>query len=451
MAAPKKKGRTSRAGSTKRSGAAPPTPSARARAGKTPASKRASAPSTRAKKVGAEPGRRGRASVAGAARALRLPPEPTGFASPHRARIKRLADLVGSAGGKGAAALLVTNPKDVGYLTGFLNGDSYLLVPADPGADAVIISDFRFQEELEPVRTGGIARVHIRKRSMLEAVTDVVGGSVRGPLAVQAEHVTVSLRQSLADKLSNGDASRLIDTTNLVGRLRAVKDELEIALITHAARIQEAALLAVLPTIKPGQTELEIAGLLEAEMKSRGSSEPGFQSIIAAGAHGSLPHYRPSGYRLEKNRPLLVDWGAVFQGYHSDMTRTFALGKWDPKIAEIYRIVLDAQEMAAAALAPGKTTTEIDAIARQHIASHGYGEYYGHGLGHGMGLDGHEEPRLSNMLAASTLVPGQVVTVEPGIYLPGIGGVRIEDDYVITATGAKNLCTLPKSMEWASR
>jgi Xaa-Pro aminopeptidase len=282
---------------------------------------------------------------------------------------------------------------------------------------------------------------------MSEAVGEVVEAVKVDRLGVQAEHLTLSLRQAVAKVIG---ARGIVETSALVAGLRIIKDEGEIKLIVKAARIQEAALKAVLPKIKAGQTELEVAARLEAEMKMRGSSEPGFQSIVAAGTTGSLPHYRPQARKIARGKSLLIDWGATYRGYHSDMTRVFALGKWPKKIAEIYKIVLDAQEMAAAALAPGKSTFDIDAIARKHITSHGYGEFYGHGLGHGLGLDGHEEPRLTHMLAPSILEPGHVVTVEPGIYLPGVGGVRIEDDYVITPTGARNLCTLPKSLDWAT-
>lgn len=352
-------------------------------------------------------------------------------------------------------ALLVTNPKDVGYLTGFLGGDSYLLVYPGSGATGAgapkptIISDFRYQEELKPVET--LARVFIRSGSMLEAVGEVVTGSSDigsdGRMGIQAEHMTVAEKVGVGRKVG---AKRLADTTGLVGKLRVIKDEHEVGLIRKAAKIQEQALSAVLPTLKPGQTEAEVAGALEAEMKRRGSSEPGFQTIVAAGPNGSLPHYRPKDKKLAANKPVLIDWGAVYQGYHSDMTRVFALGKWPERIADIYKIVLEAQLAAADALAPGKTTTEVDAVARKIIAKAGYAEFFGHGLGHGLGLNGHEDPRLTNMLAPTRLEEGMVVTVEPGIYLPGEGGVRIEDDYVITARGADNLCSMKKTLEWCT-
>lgn len=367
-------------------------------------------------------------------------------AAPYRSRQTRVAKAVAETG---ASHLLITHPKDVAYLTGFLGGDSYLLISAagESPARPILLTDFRYQEELEPVRQAKLADLFIRPRSMLEAVVEVVRGAGVRRLGVQAEHLTVALRRAIEEKIGSG----VVETENLLPKLRTIKDETEIAIIRKAVRIQEQALEAVLPTIEPGQTELEIAGRLEAEMKARGASSPGFETIVAVGAHGSLPHYRPGTTKVASGKPLLIDWGAVHRGYHSDMTRTFAIGRWNPKIREIYSIVLEAQQAAAAALAPGKTTAEIDAIARDRIRAAGYGDYFGHGLGHGFGLEGKEEPYLTNMLAPTVLRPGQIVTLEPGIYLPGVGGVRIEDDYVITERGARNLCSLPKDIDWASR
>lgn len=367
--------------------------------------------------------------------------------SPTQAYLGRLASLRAALGRVGVSHFLVTNPKDVAYLTGFLGGDSYLLVGLAPETRPIMISDFRYQEELEPVRP--ICDLFIRPRSMPEAVGHVIGTSRVDRLGVQADHMTIAMRDSIANAKGSVGPNRLVEINGVVAKLRAVKDELEVGLITKAVRIQEAALEAVRKWIKPGVTERELAGRLEAEMKSLGSREPGFQTIVAAGAAGSLPHYRPEGRKLEKGKPVLIDWGAVYEGYHSDMTRVFSLGKWAPKIEEIYRIVLEAHEAAAAALAPGKTTTEIDAVARKVIHDAGYGLQFGHGLGHGIGHDGHEDPRLSHMLPPAPLEAGNVVTIEPGIYLPGIGGVRIEDDYLVTPTGAKNLCKLPKDLKWA--
>jgi Xaa-Pro aminopeptidase len=360
--------------------------------------------------------------------------------SPYARRLKRLARLIEQ---NGADHLLVTNERDVAYLTGFLGGHSYLL--AGVRGRPVVISDFRYQEELEPTRA--IADVHIRTGGLIEAVAAVAHDRSARRCAVQAEYMPVVDFHAIAQALRSLE---IVVTSGLVGQLRLRKDEHEVALIRRAIRIQEESLLAVLPSIRPGQTELEIAGRLEAEMKSRGSSEPGFPTIVAAQANGSLPHYRPGRQKAAANKPLLIDWGAVYSGYHGDITRTFALGRWPAKIREIYGIVHDAQQMAAAALAPGRTTHEVDAVARDYITRHGYGEQFGHGLGHGMGLDGHEEPRLNPLYPETVLEEGHVVTVEPGIYLPGVGGVRIEDDYLITGRGAENLCRLPKDLDWAT-
>lgn len=401
-------------------------------------------------------------------------PSAEGASNPFRTRIGRLGEAIANAD---LSALIVSNPKDVAYLTGFLGGDSYLIVPAEAWRSTykpLLVSDFRYQEELAPIEQTGLAKVVIRSRSMVEAVSQLLGpaggaakpgtsaiseasakslnGQIQGfgpddRFGIQAEFMPVAERSAFGKRLGT---KRLTDTTGLVMALRVIKDDGEIELIRKAVKIQEAALKALLPTLKPGQSELEIAARLEMEMKSRGSSEPGFESIVAAGANGSLPHYRPGSKKLGKGAPLLIDWGAVYAGYHSDMTRVVTLDKWPKKVEEIYRVVLEAHEKSAAALAPGKSGKEIDAVARKVIVEAGYGDYFGHGLGHGIGFNGHEEPRLSNMASNAPLQPGMIVTIEPGIYLPGIGGVRIEDDYVVTESGCKNLCSLPKSLEWAT-
>lgn len=358
--------------------------------------------------------------------------------SPYPGRLTRLRKLLAPSG---ADHILITNPLDVGYLTGFFGGESYLLTGQ---GRPTLISDFRYEEELQPVKP--LADIHIRTKPIAAAAASILGDRRIPRCAVQAEHMTLAEFESLSKLIH---PAKLIPTTKLVEKLRIIKDESEIALMRKATRIQEQALLATLPTIKPGQTELEVAARLESEMKSRGSSKPGFESIIAARANSSLPHYRPGPVKLAANQPLLIDWGATYHGYQSDMTRTFTLGKWPKKIAEIYKIVLDAQQLAAAALAPGRTTREIDSIARDYIAKHGYAKQFGHGLGHGLGLS-KEPPYLHHMHDPMTIEPGHITTVEPGIYLPGIGGVRIEDIYIIHDRGAENLCSLPKDMAWAT-
>ncbi len=357
----------------------------------------------------------------------------------HARRLKRLREAMGE---QELSHLLITNPLDVGYLTGFLGGDSYLILGA---GRPVLVSDFRYQEELREFES--LCEIVIRKRSMGEAIGELLSGENVQRVGIQAEIMTVAERDQLAKRLGT---KRVAATLGLVMKMRATKDAAEIALLKKAVRIGEEALKAVLPTLEAGLTELEVAARLESEMKNRGSSKPSFETIIAARANGSMAHYRPGTTKLAANQPVLIDWGAIWQGYHGDMTRTFTLGKWPKQIAEIYPIVLEAHQKAAAALAPGKLTSEIDRIARDHITEAGFGDKFGHGLGHGIGLQTHEDPRLSHMLAGTRLEIGHVCTIEPGIYLPGVGGVRIENDYVIQEGGAQNLCTLPVTMEWAT-
>lgn len=347
--------------------------------------------------------------------------------------------------------LLVSNPVDVGYLTGFLGGDSYLLVgPRKP----LILSDRRYEEDLEAIRD--TATVKMRDGSMWALVAELVSKlSSDGKLerlGVQPEHMTLAGMDGLKAALRKAKVgSKSITTASgVVGSLRAVKDEGEIAAIRKAARVQEAAMLATRAELRPGMSEIEICAMLEEAMKSRGSSRPAFDTIVGAHANASRPHYHPAAAKTKNGKGLLIDWGASVDGYRSDMTRCFCFGKWPRELREIYGIVLDAHEAAAAALRPGARCADIDAVARDHIAKSGYGDNFGHSLGHGLGMDVHERPSLSRHAGDAELEEGHVVTIEPGIYLPGVGGVRIEDDYAITARGAKNLCSLPKDIDWAT-
>jgi Xaa-Pro aminopeptidase len=356
--------------------------------------------------------------------------------------LERLRGLIHA---QGLDALLVTNPIDVAYLTGFLGGDSYLLVEGPGGSPRpTILSDFRYEEELAPL--AGLCRVVIRTGSMAEATRDLVA-SVKGRTGVQSEHITLADYGGLAASLG---PQRVVSTSGLIAGLRAVKDSFEVGLIRRAIAVQEAALMALLPTLEPGQTELEVAARLEWEMKVRGASGASFGTIVAARSNGSLPHYRPAAVTLAAGQPLLIDWGAVVRGYRGDMTRTFALRKWPRQMRDVYAIVLEAFEAAASVARPGRTTLEVDRAARGVIEKAGYGPRFGHGLGHGIGLNGHEDPRLSHMAPPRPLEPGNVITIEPGIYIPGVGGVRIEDDFLITANAAENLCTLPRDIGWAT-
>lgn len=356
-------------------------------------------------------------------------------------RASRLRALIRS---RDLDALLVTNANDIRYLTGFSGEDSWAVVGADASTGTVVVSDFRFEEELQSLK--GKARVFIRKGPITPATIALIGDLKLKRTGVQAEHLTATTRAALASGLGT---KRVVDTSGLLESLRVVKDDAEVRLIRRAVSIQEAAMEALLEVIQPGMKESEIAALLDYAMKKRGAQETSFPTNVSARANGSKPHYRPSGVTTRRATPLLIDWGARFDGYCSDMTRTFHFGPWSPVMREIYEVVLEAHNAAIDAVGPGVEAREVDRAARSVIERAGYAERFGHGLGHGIGLDIHEAPRVG-ATSDTVLRPGMVITVEPGIYLPGVGGVRIEDDILVTQRGRRNLCTLPKDLRWAT-
>lgn len=234
-----------------------------------------------------------------------------------------------------------------------------------------------------------------------------------------------------------------VDASGIFAASRMRKDEAELEQMRRAVTITEAALEKVLPEIRPGRREIEIAALLEMEMRRLGSQGTPFGTIVASGYRGALPHGRASEKRIEEGELVILDFGAVYGGYVADITRTVGAGTVDRELKRAYRVLHDAQERARQGVAPGRTAGEIDALARDFISEAGFGEYFTHRTGHGLGLDAHEEPYImkgSNL----RLEPGMTFTVEPGIYLPGKGGVRIEDDLVVTPEGMESLTTHPR-------
>ncbi len=359
---------------------------------------------------------------------------------PHAARLKRLRASLKQ---RSIDALLITNPADIHYLSGFRGEDSHAIVTARQFA---IVSDFRFGEELD--RLSGV-KVVMRSGAISEATAKHLNDLGADAVGVQSDVMTLAQREALVKALGKGGTKRLHSTTDLVANLRLFKTDDEIKSIRKAVKIQQEALVATLETVKPGQTELEVCARLEFEMKTRGSEKPAFGPIVAAQANGSLPHAVPGKTKLAKGKPLLIDWGCTVDGYRSDMTRTFSLGTWSRQMKEIYTITRDAFLKAIDAVQPGMTGKQLDAVARDHITKAGYGEAFGHSLGHGIGLDVHEGPRVAKT-SDTVLEPGMVITIEPGIYLPGVGGVRIENDILVTPRGGKDLCSLPTDMEWAT-
>lgn len=262
-------------------------------------------------------------------------------------------------------------------------------------------------------------------------------------LAVQGDSLTMADQAELT-KLNKSTKLKAGPTIN--SDMRILKDDAELAIMRKAIRNAEDAFRATCASIEPGQSEIEVAARLEFEMKRRGASEPSFSTISAVGPNSALPHAHPGKRKIKNGSALLLDWGARVDNYCSDLTRMVFLGSIPRKIGEVYRIVLEAQELAIAAIRPGRRMCDIDAVARDFIVGAGYGEAFNHGLGHGLGLDVHEAPSLS-WRSDQKLVAGMLVTVEPGIYLPGVGGVRIEDDVLVTPKGHRVLSRLSKRIE----
>lgn len=354
----------------------------------------------------------------------------------------RLARLRGALVAKKLPALLVTNFADVSYLTGFEGDDSYLLVLADGGE--LLISDSRFEEQIG--REAPWVKTYMRQKPIVPETVAQLKRLKVSKLGVQAESMTLAVAEGLKNEL--GGKTKLIPAANVVVDLRHIKDAEEIAITERAIVIAEEAFESMKRQLKLGMTESDMAGLLGYEMRKRGALNSSFDTIIGINANASLPHYRPGDVKLTEGAAVLVDWGARYRGYCSDLTRMVFINKIDPRIGKIYDIVLKAQVAAIEAIKPDLTGKKIDKVARDIIKKAGYGKQFGHGTGHGMGRDIHEALSLSRF-STTTLKPGMLVTVEPGIYLPQIGGVRIEDDVLVTSDGHRVLSHASKDIESA--
>jgi Xaa-Pro aminopeptidase len=340
----------------------------------------------------------------------------------------------------GVDALLVTDFTNVTYLTGFTGDDSYLLVRRDGDT---IISDPRYAIQLEEEAPG--VDLYIRKPSVsiLQAAVRVLKASEIGRLGIEADSMTVGLEDKLSDKLPD---MAIVPTSGLVEKFRQVKDKDEIELTRRAVYQAEKAFGVVRASLRGELTERQIAAELEHQFCLFGAKCPAFPTIVAVGERSALCHATPGDNRVKDGDFILIDWGACEGLYRSDLTRTIITGKIFPKFAAIYKIVLEAQTKAIEAVRPGAVCHDIDAVARGIIAKAGYGRRFGHGLGHSMGLAIHEMPRFA-MKNQTVLKPGMIMTVEPGIYIPGWGGIRIEDDVLVTRNGHEVLTHLPKQLE----
>jgi Xaa-Pro aminopeptidase len=340
-----------------------------------------------------------------------------------------------------ADAILVSSETNVRYLTGFTGDSTILIVTKDR---ELAVSDFRYEEQLQIESPGLELFIRPVAQKLWSAVAEKVGLLGVRSVAFEANAMSVADQVGLRDALPT---TGLIGLTGRVEQLRAIKDEAEIGSIRDAIRAAERAFRMLRDGLDPRETELQTADLLESYLKRCGSSKPPFDPIVAAGARSALPHATPSpDRRVGDDAFLLIDWGATVAGYRSDLTRMIVTGNVGEDFRKVYGVVLDAQERAIAAIRPGVTAKAVDVEARSAIERGGFGGRFGHGLGHGIGLAIHESPSLRPD-SEEILQPGMVLTVEPGIYIPGWGGIRIEDDVLVTADGCEVLTSLPKSID----
>jgi Xaa-Pro aminopeptidase len=327
--------------------------------------------------------------------------------------------------------LLVTHLPNIRYLTGFTGSAAVLLVAAE---GAILISDFRYAAQA-PIEVGQAAVVEIDQRSVWERLGRILAIRPLASLGIESHSLTVRD----AERISSLTRARVVPTAELVEELRAVKSPEEVVAIRAAAALDQEALAEVMPGIRPGHTELEIGATLEGALRRRGSEWHPFPTIVASGPRSALPHARTSNRVVEPGDLLLLDFGAQVDGYCADLTRTVVVGaRADDRQRTVHELVQTAQRRAIEHLRPGMPAREGDALARDVIAARGFGDAFGHSLGHGLGLEVHEAPRLAPT-SDTPLPAGAVVTVEPGIYFPGWGGIRLEDDVYLGPDGTECL------------
>lgn len=339
-------------------------------------------------------------------------------------------------------ALLITDETNVGYLSGFTGDSSYLLLTPDR---AVILSDRRYETQIQSECAAWEPMIRGPERTMQQLVKEAIESIAKSSqrIGLEAEHLPWATQRSFAEQMPSVD---WLPTSRLVESLREIKEPSEIEVIRRAVWVAERTFESLRARLRPHWTELEMAHEIEATMRHLGASGCGFAPIIAVGANAALPHAHPGGQPISLAPVLLVDWGAKVDGYTSDLTRTMHIGPLSSPFREVYQVVLEAQQAAIEAIRPGIEFRAVDHAARKVITDAGYGDKFGHGLGHGIGLQVHESPRLS-AISTGVLQAGMVVTVEPGIYLPGEFGVRIEDDVLVTETGPEVLSILPKGLD----
>ncbi len=338
----------------------------------------------------------------------------------------------------GIDGLLITDELNRRYMTGFTGTAGVALITKD---EAIFLTDFRYDEQAREQVLDYEVNIHKSSKGLMENILATTKRLSVKNLGFEASDVSYDFYS----KLKEESELNLVPTTKFIETFRLIKTEEEIENIRQAAKFSDAAFTHIQGFIRPGVTELEVSNELEDFMKKQGADGGSFKFIVASGHRGALPHGVASEKVIKKGDMVKLDFGALYKGYCSDMTRTLSVGEPNPKLKEIYDIVNGALQLTLNNIKAGMNAKEIDSIARDYITEKGYGEYFGHGLGHGIGLNIHEDPFFSQD-GTDELLPGMVVTIEPGIYIPELGGVRIEDDILIKEDGIEILTHSTKDL-----
>ncbi|MCS6800508.1 MAG: aminopeptidase P family protein [Chloroflexota bacterium] len=349
-------------------------------------------------------------------------------------RVERVRAILAA---RSLPAILISSAENRRYLSGFTGSAGHLLITP---TEAVLLTDFRYVEQAAEEAPHFVVRK--LENGLLKELPALKSDFGLTQLGFEAGALTYLQWEQLQAAAAEAGIE-LVPTKEIVEPVRMIKDREELNAIERAVAIADAAVEAVAAWLRPGVTELEVAWELEKRMREAGAEGLAFSVIVGSGARGALPHAQPTRKRIEAGEPIVLDLGCIVDGYRSDLTRTFCLGEPDPYYLEIYDIVLRAQQAAEAGIRPGMKGGEADKIARDLIAEAGYGDQFGHSLGHGIGLQTHEGP-LVRRESEDVLQPGMVFSVEPGIYLPGKFGVRIEDLVVLEEEGVRVLSKAPK-------
>jgi Xaa-Pro aminopeptidase len=361
-------------------------------------------------------------------------------------RIERLANVLRD---RGVGCLILSAPANVRYLTGYTGSNGVAVIAAaDSGGEHLFLTDFRYETQAaqEVGQHAPSCRRIVVTGDLVQAAGKLLVEGEPQRVGFEEQDLSVARHGRLLEALQEAEGFESVPCGGAVERLREVKEPEEQRRIAAAAQLADQALSEILEGGLIGRSERDVAIDLETRMRRLGAEAPSFPSIVACGPHGALPHAQPREQPIAAGTLVTIDWGAVLDGYCSDCTRTYAAGPVSEHHREIYELVLAAQLAGLDAVLPGRSGKEVDALAREVIEVAGYGERFGHGLGHGVGIEIHEGPRLSRTASDEPLLEGNVVTVEPGIYLPGDLGVRIEDLVVVGSQAPEVLSLLPKEL-----